>query len=83
MFVPKKVNKSASVNVQVISKIKGKYKLIKTIVSLKDEDTINEFICKAKEFIDTCKGQQQLYFVNNISSIKTTFTKYKDIDIPV
>ena len=82
MFVRKKVNKSGSISVQVISKIKGKSKLIKTIGSSKDEDTIKEFVCKAKEFINTYKGQQQLNFANNISSIKTTFnkiTKYIEI----
>ena len=68
MFVRKKANKSGSISVQVISKIKGKSKLIKTIGSSKDEDTINEFICKAKEFINTYKGQQQPDFANNISS---------------
>jgi hypothetical protein len=55
MFVRKKKNKSGSVSVQVISKIKGK---LKTIGSSKDEDTIKEFVCKAKEFINTHKGQQ-------------------------
>jgi len=44
MFVRKKVNKSGSVSVQVISKIRGKFKLIKTIGSPKDEDTIKEQI---------------------------------------
>jgi hypothetical protein len=43
MFVRKKVNKSGSISVQVISKIKGKSKLIKTIGSSKDEDTIKEW----------------------------------------
>ena len=82
MFVRKKVNKSGSISVQVISKIKGKSKLIKTIGSSKDEDTIKEFVCKAKEFINTYKGQQQLNFANNISSIKTTFNKItKHIEI--
>ena len=82
MFVRKKVNKSGSISVQVISKIKGKSKLIKTIGSSKDEDTIKEFVCKAKEFINTYKGQQQLDFANNISSIKTTYNKItKHIEI--
>jgi len=82
MFVRKKVNKSGSISVQVISKIKGKSKLIKTIGSSKNEDTIKEFVCKAKEFINTYKGQKQLDFANNISSIKTTFNKItKHIEI--
>ncbi len=75
MFVRKKINKSGSISVQVISKIKGKSKLIKTIGSSKDDNVINELIIKAKKFIDSYGGQQELDFTDNISSIKSIFNK--------
>jgi len=75
MFVRKKINKSGSISVQVISKIKGKSKLIKTIGNSKDDNVINELIIKAKKFIDSYGGQQELDFTDNISSIKSIFNK--------
>ena len=82
MFVRKKLNKSGSISVQVISKIRGKSKLIKTVGSSKDEKIVNELVCKAKEFINSYKGQQQFNFSDNVSSIKSTFNKItKHIEI--
>ena len=75
MFVRKKLNKSGSISVQVISKVKGKSKLIKTIGSSKDESIINELTIKAKKFINSYGGQQELTFTDNISSIKSIFSK--------
>ena len=75
MFVRKKLNKSGSISIQVITKIKGKSKLIKTIGSSKDEKTINELILQAKEYISSYKGQQKLNFSDDFSSIKSTFNK--------
>jgi hypothetical protein len=67
MFVRKKVNKSGSISVQVISKIKGKSKLIKTIGSSKNEDTIKEFVCKA---IDIAKTIYQITATDKGITIK-------------
>jgi len=82
MFVRKKLNKSGSISVQVISKIRGKSKLIKTIGSSKNETIVNELIYRAKEFINLYKGQQQFNFSDNVSSVKSTFKKItKHIEI--
>jgi hypothetical protein len=59
MFARRRLNKSGSISVKVISKIRGKSKLIKTIGSSKNETIVNELIYRAKEFINLYKGQQQ------------------------
>ena len=48
MFVRKKKNSSGSISIQIISKKKGKYKLVETIGCSKDKFEIEELIKKAK-----------------------------------
>ena len=73
MFVRKKPNKSGVISVQVIAKINGKSKLIKTIGSSKDERIIEELVNKGKEFIYSYGGQTTLNFSNESSLIKSVF----------
>jgi transposase len=62
MYVRKKKNKSGIISVQVIDKSSGNYKVLKTIGSSKDPDTVEKLWNLGKEFIHTYKGQQTLNF---------------------
>ncbi len=75
MFIRKKHNKSGVVSIQVIAKIKGKSKLIKTIGSSRNKNKIEELYNKAQQFIDSYAGQQVFNFNNTSSSIKSSFDK--------
>jgi transposase len=71
MFIRKKQNKSGVVSIQIITKEKGKSKLLKTIGSSGDELELNHLIVKAQEFIDNYAGQQTLNFTSNRSLVKS------------
>ena len=73
MFIRKKNNKSGVVSIQVIAKINGKSKLIKTIGSSKDELELSNLISQAQKFIDSYAGQQILDFTTNNNLIKSVF----------
>jgi hypothetical protein len=49
MFIRKKKNASGSVSIQIISKRKGKYKVVETIGSSKDKDEIEKLYKKAQK----------------------------------
>jgi len=74
MFYRRKYNKSRVISIQVISKIQGKSKLIKTIGSSKDEKELEQYIQEAKHFIKTYGGQQSLNFSNFEQSVQTTLS---------
>lgn len=73
MFVRKKSNKSGVISLQVIGKINGKSKLIKTIGSSKDEKVIEELFKKGHQYISSFGGQTVLDFSNEFSLIKSVF----------
>lgn len=75
MFVRKKYNKSGVVSIQVIAKINGKSKLIKTIGSSKDPEEIDNLFSKGQSFINTYSGQQEIDFSDESSIIKSIFKK--------
>ncbi len=85
MYVRKKLNKSGVVSVQVIAKIKGKSKLIKTIGSSKDKKRIKELEKQAYEYINSYGGQNSINFsdidlyeklLNNIYEHKEVGTEF-------
>lgn len=57
MFIREKRNKSGSISVQVLQKIKGHNKLLKSIGSSKDEEQLVLLRRLAQEFIDDKLGQ--------------------------
>ena len=82
MFVRKKKNQSGSISIQIIQKIDGKNKLIKSIGSAKDEKDVQFLVNKAYlempklkaqrtfNFGHTKKDAEFLHSLQNISSIK-------------
>lgn len=71
MFVRKKPNKSGVVSVQVIAKINGKSKLIKTIGSSKDPQEIETLVKEGHHFISRFGGQKTLDFSDEPSLYKS------------
>jgi hypothetical protein len=49
IFIRKRVNKSGSVSIQIISKSNGKYKVVKTIGSSKSEQELENYIFLASK----------------------------------
>jgi len=73
MFVRRKPNKSGVISIQVITKVKGKSKLVKTIGSSKEESKLKELILQGKKFIENYAGQQSLDFEPSTELIKSAF----------
>ena len=71
MFVRKKRNKSGIISIQVIAKIKGKSKLIKTIGSSSDEQEIDKLVKEGHQYIAWFGGQKALNFSDEASLIKS------------
>ena len=71
MFVRKKVNKSGVISVQIIAKINGKSKLVKTIGSSHDAVTIENFVNEGQQYIRTFGGQGTFDFSNESALIKS------------
>ena len=62
MFVRRKPNKSGSFSIQVVDKVKGHYKLIKSFGSSKSEEDLAAMEKDAVDFISTYGGQTVLDF---------------------
>lgn len=73
MYIRKKPNKSGIISVQVIAKVNGKSRLIKTIGSSKNESIIEDFVFKGNQYISTYGGQTELDFSDESSLIKSVF----------
>lgn len=67
MFVRRKLNKSGVVSVQVIAKINGKSKLIKTIGSSSDHQEIEDLVKEGYNYITRFGGQKALDFSDESS----------------
>ncbi len=68
MFIQKNKNRSGSFSVQIISKISGKYKLVKTIGSGRAEQELQKLICLIKQELERLSQQSKL-FISEIDSI--------------
>ena len=78
MFIRKKHNKSGSISIQIISKVKNKYKLVKTIGSSKDQIEIEKLVELAKTEKSQLESQESMFifeidsmlmeFISNISN---------------
>lgn len=62
MFIRRKPNKSGSFSVQVIDKVRGHYKLIKSFGSSKSEEELTAMEKEAADFISTYRGQTVIDF---------------------
>lgn len=74
MFVRKKKNKSGVISVQVIAKIDGKSRLVKTIGSSAKVDEVERLVEEGQAYIRTYAGQQEIDFSNTAGLLKSAFT---------
>ena len=73
MFVRKKVNTRGLVSVQVITKIKGKSKLVRTMGSSRDDKVIESLVERGYQFIATYGGQKTFDFSDESSMLRLAF----------
>jgi transposase len=73
MFVRKKPNKSGVISVQVIGKINGKSKLIKTIGSSSNLNKVEALVKEGHDYISRFGGQKRLDFTDEPSIYKSVF----------
>jgi len=62
MFVRKKPNRSGSVSVQIVDKSGGKYRVVKSLGSALDEETIRRLVHEARRQIDRLQRQATFSF---------------------
>ncbi len=73
MFLRKKKNKSGSTSVQIISKERGKYKVVKTIGSSNNEQEIQKLTFLAKQEIERLSTQPKLFVSQSDTMIEQVF----------
>ncbi len=85
MFVRKKKNKSGVISIQVIDKSSGKYKLVKTIGSSSDKNTIDQLFLEGRNWIDQQFNQTSLKFNgdNEISRIANSIKSINTVGIEI
>lgn len=73
MFVREKVNRSGVISVQVITKVNGKSKLVKTIGSSIDPVMVAGLVRQGHHYIASFGGQQTLDFSDETTLLKPVF----------
>ncbi len=73
MFLRKLKNRSGSVSVQIISKERGKYKVLKTIGSSSYEQEIEKLMFLGKQEIERLSTQGKLFFSENDVVVEQLF----------
>ena len=61
MFLRKLKNRSGSTSIQIISKQRGKYKVVKTIGSSDNEQQIQKLVFLGKQEIERLNSQSKLF----------------------
>lgn len=73
MFLRKKKNKSGSTSVQIISKGRGKYKVVKTIGSSDNEQEIQKLVLLARQEIERLNAQPELFISESDTVVEQVF----------
>ena len=74
MYIRKKKNSSGSLSVQVIQKIDGKYKVVKTLGCATTQHEIEKLVHKAKHEILKLQAQPQLFVSENDIVVDQAFS---------
>lgn len=70
MFLRKKKNTSGSTSVQIVSKARGKYRVLKTVGSSKDSTRIEELCTLAEQEMAGLTGQSELFMTDTDKSVE-------------
>lgn len=81
MFVRKKPNKSGKISVQVINKIKGSYKVAKTIGSSSDKSEVERLVTLGEEWIKNHKGILNIPFNNEERTAESVLETVESITV--
>jgi transposase len=73
MFLRKKKSNSGSTSVQIISKGRGKYKVIKTIGSSDNEQEIQKLVLLARQEIERLNAQPKLFISESDTVVEQVF----------
>jgi transposase len=74
MYIRKKRNASGSFTIQVIQKVNGRNKILKTIGSAIIQQEIENFVNLAKQEIDRLSGQPKLFISESDAAIEQAFS---------
>ncbi|HBK81980.1 MAG TPA: transposase, partial [Flavobacterium sp.] len=81
MFVRKKKNKSGSISVQIITKSKGKYKVVKSLGSSIDPTVIFGLELKAKQEIQRMESNPSLFVFEKDTLIESFLSEVQNAQI--
>ncbi|MGI6046914.1 MAG: IS1634 family transposase, partial [Petrimonas sp.] len=81
MFIREKKNRSGSVSIQIISKVRGKYKLVKTVGCATERHKINELKLQAKQQLEELKRQPPLFASADDQLIEQAFSSLSNSHI--
>lgn len=81
MFVRRKSNASGSTSIQVIQKVHGKYKVIKTIGCATTQQEIEKLVFKAKQEIERLSEQPKLFVSEKDVAVEQTLELVRNTDI--
>jgi len=76
MFVRKKRNPSGIVSIQIVDKSSGRYKVVKTIGSSSDTDTIDSLYIQGKQWVSSHLGEQDIFLTHEHASEERQVTDY-------
>lgn len=81
MFIRKKPNRSGSQSVQVIQKLKGRYKVIKTLGSATTQQEIEKLVNLAHQEIERLSAQPKLFVSESDAAIDQAFAILNNANI--
>lgn len=83
MFLREKKNKSGSVSVQIIQKLRGKYKVLQTIGNGRTEQEITKLNYIGKQEIERLSKQPELFVWENDLQIEQVFSNLSNASIRI
>lgn len=81
MFLRKKQNKSGTTSVQIVSKAKGRYKVIKTVGSASSDQQVQKLWYLGKQEIERLQGQTKLFVSENDTIIDQVFENLENASV--
>jgi transposase len=81
MFVRKLKNRSGSLSIQVIQKINGRYKVVKSIGSATTQQEVEKLVLLGKQEIERLSGQPRLFINENDAAIEQAYSMLTNASI--
>jgi transposase len=81
MFIRKKTNTSGSTSVQIISKSRGKYRVIKTVGCGKNEQEVQKLIYLGQQELERISAQPKLFVSENDTVVEQVFEALSNASI--